>query len=312
MKWILAAVIVLAVLVAAVFGIAYYLYRMAISRKGVRQKERPLSPERRAIERRIREGGAWFWKQNPEFLSIRSRDGLKLYGYFLSRPDAVRTVVCVHGYRASPDRDFGAQTRFLYENGCNLLLVDQRAHGRSEGRAITYGIRERYDVEEWMAFLQTRIRPEQPVYLYGISMGCATVLMASSLSLAGNLRGIVADCGFTSPYDIFRHILTDDMHLPEFPILPAADVFARRLGGFSMKEYSTLDAMRVSRTPVLFIHGADDRFVPTRMSRENFDVCAAEKELWIVEGAAHAESWFIDTDGYRAKLSAFFEKHDKK
>ncbi len=309
MLWILAAIVFLIWASASVGG-GYYLYRMAVSREGVRQKE-PV-PDARHLEwqRSIRRGADWFWKQNPEFVHIRSRDGLELYGYVLTRPDARRTVLCAHGYRSAPDADYGLQARFLYEHGCNLLLIDQRSHGRSEGRAITYGVRERFDVQDWMEYWSSRPEAALPFYLYGISMGAATVLMASGLELAGNLRGIIADCGFTSPYAIFYHVLTDNMHIPEFPLMQTSRIFVRRLGGFDMEEYSTLEALRTNRTPVLFIHGEDDNFVPTRMSRENYAACTAEKELWIVPGAAHAESFLVETAEYERRLQEFFDRHD--
>ena len=306
--WIILGILVLAALLS--LGAGYYFYRMAVSRKGVHTKEEQPDERWKQHNREIEKGANWFWKQNPEFVHIKNREGLTLYGYILTRPDAVRTSICFHGYRSAPDRDFGASVRTMYESGCNVLLVDQRAHGRSEGKALTYGVKERFDVVDWLAYWTARPEGKLPIYLHGVSMGCATVLMALGQPLPENVRGVVADCGFTSPYEIFRYILSHNFHLPEFPILPASDLFLRRLGGFSMKEYSTLDALKDNRVPVLFIHGEKDDFVPTRMGVENYEACTAEKELFLVPDARHAESWFVDTDGYKGRVQAFWEKYD--
>ena len=306
--WIILGLLVLLALLS--LGLGYYFYRMAVSRAGVKTKEEVPDERWKQHIKEIEAGADWFWKQNPEFVHITNREGLTLYGYILTRPDAKRTAVCFHGYRSAPDRDFGASARTLYEEGCNLLLVDQRAHGRSEGKSLTYGVKERFDVVDWLAYWTARPEGKLPIYLHGVSMGCATVLMALGQPLPENVRGVIADCGFTSPYAIFHHILTENFHLPAFPVLPAAELFVKHLGGFSMKEYSTLDALKTNRIPVLFIHGEEDTFVPTRMGVENYEACTAEKELFLVPGARHAESWFIDNAGYRRHVEDFWAKYD--
>ena len=307
--WIILGILVLLALVS--LGLGYYFYRMAVSRAGVKTAEEQPDERWKQHIKLIDAGSNWFWKQNPEFVHIKNREGLTLYGYVLTRPDAKRTSICFHGYRSAPDRDFGASVRCMYESGCNVVLVDQRAHGRSEGKALTYGVKERFDVVDWLAWWNKRPEGALPIYLHGISMGCATVVMALGQKLPENVRGVIADCGFTSPYEIFRYILQANFHLPPFPILPAANLFVKKLGGFDMKEYSTLDALKTNQIPILFIHGEKDDFVPTRMGVENYEACVAEKELFLVPDARHAESWFIDNAGCRERVEAFWAKYDE-
>ena len=201
---------------------------------------------------------------------------------------------------------------FLHKQGYNLLLCDQRAHGASQGRFLTFGVRERCDVLSWVTYLAQRLGPEHPMYLSGMSMGATTVLMASCFEFPANVRGIVADCGFTSPWDIMKSVLHARCKwLPAAPLLLALNVFSTLLGGFSLRECSTTGAVAAAaaKYPILFIHGKADDFVPTRMSQEAYDACASEKRLVLIDGAAHAKSYITDPARVQSALEDFFENH---
>jgi len=257
----------------------------------------------------VRAGAAWIAAQPQEEVSIRSADGLRLSGRFLpAAGDARGTILLFHGYHSAYFVDFSCSAQFYRELGFHLLLIDQRAHGRSEGTYITYGVLERQDCRLWAEFCARRFGPKHPLFLAGISMGASTVLMAAGLPLPPSVRGVIADCGFTSPRDIIREVMTARYHLPAFPFLYAMDFWARLLAGFSLSGASTVEALSHTAIPVLLIHGTGDRFVPCRMSREAYDACVSEKRLLLVEGAGHASSFLVDTPACTEAVKRFLDQ----
>ena len=148
------------------------------------------------------------------------------------------------------------------------------------------------------------------VLFMGISMGAATVLMASGLELPPNTRGIVADCGFTTPWDIMAHVARRDYKLPRallWVLLSLLDLLARAAAGFSLKGADTRQALAHTQLPVLFLHGEKDDFVPVSMTEENYHACASPKALRLVPGAEHAQSFGVDTPGCEETIQRFLE-----
>ncbi len=260
---------------------------------------------------RIREGQAWLDAQKTERVELTASDGVPLVGFLLRAEGKPRgAMLLMHGYRSSFRIDFAWSVRTLHEMGYDLLLVYQRACGESGGRHITYGVRERYDCRDWARLLAEREPDSTPIFLYGLSLGCTTVLLASALGLPETVRGIVADCGFTSPHDEFVWLIQHGRYVPFWRLAYAfSRLFARLFAGFGFRECSTLDAMAANRLPVIFFHGGRDRFVPTVFSIRNYLACTAEKELVIVSGATHGVSWLTDEALYTAKLRAFLERY---
>jgi fermentation-respiration switch protein FrsA (DUF1100 family) len=257
-------------------------------------------------------GMAFIREHRPETLTVTSFDGLKLSATFVPHPGARGTLLLFHGYRSSALVDFAISAPFYWAQGFNLLLPDERSHGASEGRYITFGVRERRDVESWVGVMAARLGPEEPLYLGGLSMGAATVLMASEYDFPANVRGIIADCGFTSPYEIQKSVMRG-MHkpLPVGLLLLLMDLYTRVFAGYALREASTLDAVAKTKYPILFIHGTGDSFVPCRMSQEAYDACRSEKKLVLVEGAEHAMSYLKDRPRVQAATEAFFDEHLK-
>ena len=229
-----------------------------------------------------------------EDLYITSCDGLRLHGRLLPLESPKATILMFHGYHSFADVDFGCAVPLLREMGYQLLLVDERAHQGSEGKYITYGVKERRDVLSWADEMAARLGPAHPLYLQGISMGAATVLMASDQVFPANVRGIVADCGFTSPAEIVRKVMRDIMKVPPFPMLYLTELWCRLLAGFSLWGYSTERALSRCRLPVLFVHGKADSLIPWQMTQRSYDACVSDKTLLYVDGAGHGESFLID------------------
>ena len=255
-------------------------------------------------------GAEWILAQDPQELHVVSYDGKRLSARYIPCENARGTLLLFHGYRSSGLVDFGLSAEFLHRQGYNLLLPDQRAHGESEGRCITFGARERYDVLSWVTYLSQMLGAEHPMYLMGISMGASTVLMSSCFDFHANVRGVVADCGFTSPYAIMKEVLHERCpRLPAKPLLFFTGLYTAVFGGFTLKGCSTVDAVRATAMPILFIHGTGDRFVPCRMSEEAYAACAGEKRLLLIDGARHAESYAVDRPRVQSALEEFFENH---
>jgi fermentation-respiration switch protein FrsA (DUF1100 family) len=249
----------------------------------------------------------WLWQQVHERLTILSNDGLKLSGNFFPVKNARGTVICLHGYTSNSVRDYTSLAKYYLENNFQLLLVDHRAHGESEGKYIGFGILERYDSLKWIEYLNERFGCEQKILVHGTSMGAATTLMMTGLKLPENVCGVVADCGFTSPWDVFKSVLKNTYHLSAFPLLHLTSLIARMTAGYDYTECSATEEVKKSTVPILLIHGSADTFVPTYMCEEIYKNCS-DGEMQIIEGAGHAESYYKNPQLYKEKLQEHFVK----
>ena len=250
--------------------------------------------------------GEWMEKQKLEDVYIHSRDGLKLHAYYLPAPaPSDRLVILHHGF-TSKAMDNSSHAMFFHLQGYGVLLLDLRAHGESEGKYVGFGILDRFDTLEWVRYSRERFGEEIKIVLHGTSMGASTVLMALGLSeIQQTVSAVIADCGYTSPYDIFAHVIQKNYHLPPASILKATGMRSKAEAGYSFDEYSTLDALKGNRVPVLFIHGEVDKFVPVWMSQKNYEVCASRKRLLLVENAGHGSSIFENRPLYEQTEKEF-------
>lgn len=252
----------------------------------------------------------WLMQHSMEHIVIRSRDGLALHGdYVASDIPSDRLVIACHGYTSCGLSDCSSISTYFLKKGYDCLIVDHRAHGKSEGKFIGFGILDRYDCLEWIKYAVNRFGKNREIVLYGVSMGAATVLMTAGFpELPENVKAIISDCAFTSPYDVFAHILKRDYHLPPFPIMNITDSLCRQKAGYGFSDYSTLAAVKHTDRPVLFIHGMEDNFVPTWMSQKNYEACVSQKELLLVPNAGHAASYYENVSLYESAVSDFLEK----
>ncbi|MBO4354172.1 MAG: alpha/beta hydrolase [Clostridia bacterium] len=255
-------------------------------------------------------GSTWIRDAEAEDIYITSFDGLKLHGRLICPPDPKASILMCHGYRSSGYNDFPDYAEFIYNKGYRLLIIDQRATQKSEGKFIGMGVLERYDCLKWAELLASRF-PGEPLFLEGVSMGAATVLMATGLDLPKEVRGVIADCGFTSPREIFGTVFKARFHLPKEPFMTVMTALIKIFAKYDCN-YSAEDALKDNKLPVLFIHGEADDFVPHYMSEKNV---AAAKNCYTkfisVPGAAHAQSYLIDTERCRKEAVEFLETFGK-
>lgn len=292
-------------------GIVDFFFWYSIKRHKVRAQRKKASGFE-DFRKEVEEGTRWFLEQEPERIALISYDGLKLKAFCLpAEQSSGKVLLLMHGYRSDGFTGFSGQYRFFHELGYDLLVPHQRSHGDSEGKYICFGIKERFDCKMWAEYAARRFGRDSNLYLSGISMGCTTVLMSAGLGLPENVRGLIADCGFTSPYDIFRQVLKRDFRMPGFPLLNLTEKLCRSIAEFGYRDVSTLDVMAENNIPVLFIHGGRDNFVPLQMTLDNYAACAAPKELFIAEEAGHAVSNFAQPEKYRETVLRFMEKYEK-
>ena len=244
-------------------------------------------------------------------VKIQSRDGTELLGHWFPVPHPKRIIIAMHGWRSAWDNDFGMVADFFRDNGCSVLYAEQRGQGRSGGDCMGFGLMERHDCLDWINWVNGENEQNLPIYLCGISMGASTVLMAGGLELPLNVQGIIADCGYTSAQDIWKHV-AKHLHV-SYGICgrPVGRLAKRRLC-MAMDAESCPEALGRCKVPVLFIHGTDDRFVPVEMTYENYKACAAPKYLFVVPGAEHGMSYLVDPNGYQMTVRNFWSDCEEK
>lgn len=235
---------------------------------------------------------------------IESYDGLTLRGrYFEYSPDAPIEIM-FHGYRGSADRDLCGGVQRCFKLGHSTLIVDHRAHGESDGHVITFGYKERLDCLNWINYTLNRFGKDKKIILTGISMGAATVLMASGEELPKNVVGIIEDCGFTSAKEMILKSLRE-MHLPTKLMYPFVRLGGMLYGDFDPDLATPLEAVKRARVPIIFIHGDSDGFIPISMRDRMYEVCPSEKQKLTVKGAGHGLAFPQDEEGYYNAVNEF-------
>ncbi len=252
----------------------------------------------------------WFQSVNHEDVEINSWDGLKLHGYFIEpKTPSDKIAILIHGYagRAEGMSAFG---KFYREDlNYNILMPDNRGHGKSDGNYIGFGWHDRLDCLEWINYIIDRFGEDSKILLHGISMGGATVLMTSGEDLPKNVKAIVSDCTYTSVNDQLKYQLKRMYKLPSFPILQFTSLITKIRAGYFFKDASALKQVDKSKAPILFVHGTKDIFVPYEMVNELYKNCVSEKDIFIVPDAQHGTAYRDDREGYEKKVIEFIGKY---
>lgn len=306
----------LAVITVIFYPILRWAYAVAFGTKENHENadfDIPRYEQYHIYRKRIEEDIHAILDQPYEKVNIYSRDGMRLSAKYYHVNQGAPVVILFHGYRSSAARDSAGGFKIAKEQGCNILLVDQRAHGDSQGRTITMGIKERYDCLDWTNFVVNRFGEETKILIVGLSMGASTVLMASELDLPENVKGIIADCGYSDVKEILTRVggrlkLPFHLKLPSKLAYSISRMGAKIFGKFDPEEASPKKALKNCKIPVLFIHGDKDRLVPVYMSRDNYNACQSEKELLIISDANHGMSYYVDTEKYTKTVIEFMNK----
>ena len=303
MKLFLILVGIAAVILCIVYLIAYICYRMAFYSKNDPITEEFPIPDGEIYEPHREQMVSWIKEVRAlpqDDITITSFDGLKLHGRFYEYSKDAPIELMFHGYRGNGERDLCGGVQRCFALGHSSLIVDQRACGNSEGHIISFGINESRDLLSWLNYLTTRF-PERKIILTGISMGGATVMIASSLPLPKNVVGILSDCGYSSAKEIIN-IVISQMKLPPKLAYPFVKLGAKAFGNFDLEERSPIESVKHAKVPIIFFHGENDDFVPCSMSRECYEACTAKKMIMTVPDAGHGLSYIIDPEGYLAAV----------
>lgn len=250
----------------------------------------------------------WLREHAAQDVYTTAADGVRLHGYWVPVKHSRGTVLMAHGYRSTLLLDFHLPIQLFHRLGFNILVPEQRTHGQSGGKYITFGVKESRDMHQWIRYHNDRLS-SQPMILYGISMGASTMLYLSDRVLPGNVKGIIADCGFTTPREIMDCVYRRVLGIPPLLSIWAVGLFTRLFAGFSLDSCDTRHALMNTRLPVLLIHGDADSFVPCRMTREAYAACSGQKDLLIVEGAEHGLSYLTDGIRYAAHVIDFLKEN---
>lgn len=318
MTWLYILLGVVLLLLATVLGASFYMFRFAIARRDNTSMEKLIqnmkdrykdNPIKKEWGCRIEDGYKKFMEKSPKEVFMTNREGMKLCGFLLECEGATKTVIFSHGWRSIPFFDFSCIWEYYLEHKFNVLVIEHRAHRDSEGKYLYFGVKERFDVIDWANWTVERYGKEHKIFLSGISMGSATVMMAvGTEGLPENVVGASCDCGYTSASDIFRHVLKARFHLPAFPIMHVAGVISKIFAKFDFEEFTSTEGVRNSKIPLLFIHGTDDDFVPVEHTYKNIEACGSEHVDVIVEGAEHGLSFFTDPNAVIEGLEKVLKK----
>ena len=314
-KTIIISMTILIILIAGIsYGIGNYFVNYAIARSGNggdRQvkDEVTLSQESEDVIQKNRKEATekaeeWSNSIEQKNVEITAKDGIKLKGTeYIVNTENNKWAIVLHGYRSSPKSVLTIGEHFSKE-GYNVLIPNMRGCGESEGKYIGMGWLDKDDLQGWIKLIVEQ-NENSEIILHGSSMGSATVLMASGDNIPSNVKAIIADSGYTSVWDIFASEAKKRFNIPKFPVLNMFQIVAKVRAGYDIKKASALEQVKKSKTPILFIHGDADDFVPEYMCEQLYEAANCKKEKLIIEGAGHTDSKYKEPETYYNKIFEF-------
>ena len=309
-KGIVAFIIIIALIADIV--LSFHVYNLVINRTENTQKQ-SVQANAELFESYFPQNESDFFdKRIYEEVTITSYDGLKLKGYYLrARIPTSKTVILAHGY-SSQGTFMGSYAKLYYEQfGYNVLMPDGRGHGNSEGAYTGFGWIDRLDYLKWIDFVISMHGQDSQLVLHGVSMGGATVLMTSGENIPKNVKAIVSDCAYTSVKEELQYQFQQMYRIPGYAILNTTSIITKLKAGYFFGEASALNQVKKSKTPILFIHGSADDFVPSYMVNILYKACNSEKDLLMIANAGHGAAYSTDPDRYTNEVNKFIEEYVK-
>ncbi len=306
--WIILGVLVF--LAIAMLVITYICYRITFYAKPRKPRDLEYIPTPNGkiydpYREQMREWVKEARELQPEEFSIKSFDGLTLYAKYYEFEPGAPIELMLHGYRGNAESDLSGGVQRCRALGRSSFIVDQRCAGKSDGKTISFGINEYRDCLSWVDFMVKHFGPDVKILLTGISMGASTVLLASGEELPPNVRGVLADCGYSSAEAIIKKVIRD-MKLPPDLAYPFVKLGAKVYGRFDLDKNSPIEAVKHAKVPIILYHGEADAFVPCEMAHEIYEAIGGKKQLVTVKDAGHGLSYIMDSENYIKTLRDFF------
>ena len=244
----------------------------------------------------------WYDKIPKKDLWIKSDDNLKLHAILIENPKEKGTIILVHGYRSTKERDLISSIPNYYQMGYSLVLIDQRGSGLSEGKYITFGYYESRDVNNWVNYLYKN--KKKNIILAGISLGATSVLLVNNK----HVKAILTDSGFVNAYDEISYVIKHYFHLPSFLFIHMINFYNKLILKFDFKKVNTVDNLKNLDVPILFVHGLSDDFVPPINSEINYNSYHGIKDLYLVKDANHGMGYLLDKKNYLKKIEKILKR----
>ncbi|MCJ8011773.1 alpha/beta hydrolase [Paenibacillus sp. KQZ6P-2] len=298
MEWWIAALII-GVTALAIAGITQYAFVQMTQMKVLNHQQ--IFDELERAGARLRE----YYEPLPkEEVQIYSHDGLRLNGVVVkAAQESAQWVILVHGYTTSLPASIPFMEIFL-EEGFNVLLIDQRRHGKSEGKYTTYGFLEKHDIATWIRYITSTYGENCTIGLHGVSFGGGTILEYLSLPDPA-VAFVIADCPYSDLTRLMHHQMQRLNRIPAALFLPLVNAKLRRKAGFAMEQVSPLRTVAESSIPVMFIHGTKDHYIPPEMSEDLFAAKSGLKRLLLIEGATHGFAIEGNPELYKRSVKEF-------
>ena len=307
MTYIIILIIIAILIIVFFLATGLYIFKSTVTRK-LHDIEKSYT---RYVENNLFDE-ALYNSASKEDITLKSFDGLNLTSTLIMNENPTnKFIVLVHGVSICY---VGSLKYFdiFYRNGFNVLIVNQRRHGKSEGKYSTYGFYEKYDVNMWIEYLKSRFGNDIILGLHGESMGAGTVM--ETIPLNDSIKFVIEDCGYSNFHELIGFQITHAyknrlVRKILSPSLIFANFFMKTKAKFSMKKIVPIDIVSSTSLPMMFIHGKEDYFVPWYMALDLYKAkTKGYKELYLVEGAKHAEALEVNKILYEKKIMTFIEK----
>lgn len=241
-------------------------------------------------------------KREYENVHVKTKDGLTLNGYvFRSGQDTGKVALLSHGFNSTCFNSYASFALFYLDSGFDVLMINHRAHEKSEGKYATFAVRDSEDIKIWLDFAVKKF-PGCRIVMHGSSMGAAAVVQSLEGGVPENVKCVISDCAFNNVREELAHQTKFLFKIPSFPILNVVEMYCKRLAGFGFDEKHTLDIVKKTSVPVMFVHGTADKTVPVKNSTDAYEACASEKKLVLYEGTGHGQSYFKNREDYQKNI----------
>ncbi|MFA5668859.1 MAG: alpha/beta hydrolase [Balneolaceae bacterium] len=286
---------------AAIYGISIFGFRTITKKAKFTSQECFKRVEKQKLYSRAK-----FDNLSKKNIVIKNSEGFKLHGCYIEQfPHSNKVIILVHGYTRTHTMSLRFCDLYLRQ-GFNILAIDQRAHGNSDGEYTSYGFYEKHDIEQWVKWVTRQKGTDAIIGLHGISLGAGTSL--EYLHINQHVKFVVADCPYSNLEQLIRYQIKHLYKAPVFIFYHTIHFFVKLHAKFRFQDVNPIGAVAQSEIPIMFIHGSRDRFIPPQMSHDLFNAKQKGiKRLWIAEGGRHTKAYICNRNGYEQEVTLFLE-----